>query len=177
MLQDHTSQSDWTPDTAASLYVEVANPAIEYPDFKKPTGAHDAYAKGDKVTYKGEKYISKIDGNVYAPDEYPAAWEKVVETKTRSTRIAETMKIKIKGVNNMRKVEKETLARTIVLVVALLNNILAMAGYNPLPFSDDEVYMGVTAVFTVAASLLAWWKNNSFTQKAIEADKILHDNK
>lgn len=75
----------------------------------------------------------------------------------------------------MRKVEKETLTRTIVLVIALLNNILTMAGYNPLPFSDDEVYMGVTAVITVAASLWAWWKNNSFTQKAIEADKILHN--
>lgn len=175
VLQDHTSQSNWTPDTAVSLYVEVANPAIEYPDFKKPTGAHDAYSKGDKVTYKDEKYISKIDGNVYAPDEYPSAWEKVVETKARSTRIVETMRNKVKGVNNMKKVEKETLARTIVLIVALLNNILTMAGYNPLPFSDDEVYMGVTAVITVAASLWAWWKNNSFTQKAIEADKILHN--
>ena len=75
----------------------------------------------------------------------------------------------------MKKVEKETLARTIVLAIALFNNILTMAGYNPLPFSDDEVYMGVTAVITVAASLWAWWKNNSFTQKAIEADKILHN--
>ena len=75
----------------------------------------------------------------------------------------------------MKKVEKETLARTIVLAIALFNNILTMAGYNTLPFSDDEVYMGVTAVITVAASLWAWWKNNSFTQKAIEADKILHN--
>lgn len=75
----------------------------------------------------------------------------------------------------MKKVEKETLARTIVLAIALFNNILTMAGYNPLPFSDDEVYIAVTGGLTVAASLWAWWKNNSFTQKAIEADKILHN--
>lgn len=75
----------------------------------------------------------------------------------------------------MRKVEKETLARTTVLAIALFNNILTMAGYNPLPFSDDEVYIAVTGVLTVGASLWAWWKNNSFTQKAIEADKILHN--
>lgn len=75
----------------------------------------------------------------------------------------------------MKKVEKETLARTIVLAIALFNNILTMAGYNPLPFSNDEVYIAVTGGLTVAASLWAWWKNNSFTQKAIEADKILHN--
>lgn len=73
-----------------------------------------------------------------------------------------------------RKVEKETIIRTVVLAVALVNNILTMVGFNPLPFSDEEVYMGVTAVFTVGATLWAWWKNNSFTQKAIEADKVLH---
>lgn len=75
----------------------------------------------------------------------------------------------------MKKVEKETLARTIVLAIALFNNILTMLGYNPLPFSDDEVYIAVTGVLTVVASLWAWWKNNSFTQKAIEADEILHN--
>lgn len=77
----------------------------------------------------------------------------------------------------MRKVEKETIIRTIVLIVALINNILTMTGFNPLPFSDDEVYMAVTAVFTVGATLWAWWENNSFTQKAIEADKILKEKK
>lgn len=180
VLQDHTSQPDWIPGAAPSLYVEVANPAIEYPEYKKPTGAHDAYNKGDKMTYKGNRYISKIDGNTYTPEEYPAGWELVESAKvSRKTKLINTISKgvgfnRIKGDYSMRKIEKETLARTVVLIVALLNNILAMAGYNPLPFSDDEVYMGVTAVFTVAASLWAWWKNNSFTEKAIEADKILH---
>lgn len=77
VLQDHTSQSDWTPDTATSLYVEIADPSNEYPEFKQPTGAHDAYAKGDKVTFEGSHYISLMDANVYSPTDYPAGWQLV----------------------------------------------------------------------------------------------------
>ena len=77
VLQDHTSQSDWTPDTASSLYVEIADPSNEYPEFKQPTGAHDAYAKGDKITFEGKHYISLIDANVYSPTAYPAGWSLV----------------------------------------------------------------------------------------------------
>ena len=77
VLQDHTSQSDWTPDTASSLYVEIADPSNEYPEFKQPTGAHDAYAKGDKVTFEGKHYISLIDANTYSPTDYPAGWQLV----------------------------------------------------------------------------------------------------
>lgn len=64
--------------------------------------------------------------------------------------------------------------RTAVLVFALINQILTISGYNPLPFSDDEFGQAVSMVLTVAASLWAWWKNNSFTQAAIEADEQLH---
>ncbi|MBS6955962.1 MAG: phage holin [Enterocloster asparagiformis] len=73
----------------------------------------------------------------------------------------------------MRKIEKGTIARTVVLVVALINQVLMMAGYNPLPFADEAVYEAVTVVLTVGASLVAWWKNNSFTQAAIAADETL----
>ena len=78
VLQDHTSQSDWTPDTASSLFVEISDPNIEYPEFVQPTGAHDAYAKGDKVTFEGKHYISLIEANVYSPTAYPAGWQEVV---------------------------------------------------------------------------------------------------
>ena len=78
VLQDHTSQSDWTPDTATSLYVEISDPNIEYPEFVQPTGSHDAYAKGTKVTFEGKHYISLIDANVYSPTAYPAGWQEVV---------------------------------------------------------------------------------------------------
>lgn len=68
---------------------------------------------------------------------------------------------------------RETIIRTIVLFVALLNQVLTMFGLNPLPFSNEDIYSGLTAIFTVAATIWAWWKNNSFTQNAIEADEFL----
>lgn len=77
VLLDHTSQEDWIPGSTPSLYVEISDPSIEYPEWKQPTGAHDAYNTGDKITYKGKKYISKIDANVYSPEEYPNGWESV----------------------------------------------------------------------------------------------------
>lgn len=79
VLQAHTSQADWLPTTATSLYVEIPDPANEYPDFVQPTGAHDAYNTGDKITFEGEKYISLIDNNVYSPIAYPDGWKKVTE--------------------------------------------------------------------------------------------------
>ena len=77
VLLDHTSQEDWIPGSTPSLYVEISDPSIEYPEWKQPTGAHDAYNTGDKITYKGKKYISKINANVWSPDAYPAGWELV----------------------------------------------------------------------------------------------------
>lgn len=58
---------------------EPEEPTEEYPEYKQPTGAHDAYKIGDKITYKGKKYICKIDSCVWSPEEYPSAWEMVVE--------------------------------------------------------------------------------------------------
>ena len=66
----------------------------------------------------------------------------------------------------------ETIIRTIVLLVALINQILTAVGKNPLPFSDDVIYEAVTLAVTICASLWAWWKNNSFTIAAIEGDKV-----
>lgn len=77
VLQNHTSQADWTPDTASSLYLEIADPAEEWSEFKQPTGAHDAYAKGSKVTFEDKKYVSLIDANVYSPSAYPNGWQLV----------------------------------------------------------------------------------------------------
>lgn len=80
VLQNHTSQADWTPDTAVSLYVEIPDPSIEYPEWKQPTGAHDAYYNGDKVTFEGSKYICIAPDGVactWSPTQYPTYWEKV----------------------------------------------------------------------------------------------------
>lgn len=51
----------------------------EYPEYKQPQGAHDAYNTGDKITYNGKKYVCKMDGCVWSPDIYPSAWEVIEE--------------------------------------------------------------------------------------------------
>jgi SPP1 family holin len=69
------------------------------------------------------------------------------------------------------KISTNTIIRTIVLVIALANQILTATGKNPLPFAEEEIYETVSTVATLIASVWAWWKNNSFTQKAIKADE------
>lgn len=72
-----------------------------------------------------------------------------------------------------QKPTAETIIRTIILVVTLLNQVLTMLGKNPLPFAEDELYALLTTIATVAATVWAWWKNNSFTSAAITADEYL----
>lgn len=74
-VQVHTSQADWTPDVTPALWTHTSTE--EWPEWVQPTGAQDAYNTGDKVTYQGHHYISTIDGNVWAPDVYPAGWQLV----------------------------------------------------------------------------------------------------
>lgn len=76
--QDHTSQEEWKPDAASSLYVEINDPNVEYPEWKQPSHAENAYNIGDKVTYNGKKYKSLINANTWSPDDYPAGWEEIV---------------------------------------------------------------------------------------------------
>jgi hypothetical protein len=75
VVQDHTSQADWIPSGTASLYEPIGLNSAGYPVWSKPSGAHDAYNKGDIVDYNGTLYESLIDGNVYSPDEYPSGWK------------------------------------------------------------------------------------------------------
>ena len=75
VVQAHTSQADWTPDAAASLFVAVGLDAAGYPVWSQPTGAHDAYNKGDIVDYNGTLYQSLIDGNVWTPEANPTGWQ------------------------------------------------------------------------------------------------------
>ena len=74
VAQEHTAQADWTPDATPALYVAIGLDDSGYPVWSQPTGAHDAYNKGDIVDYNGTLYRSLIDGNVYSPDSYPAGW-------------------------------------------------------------------------------------------------------
>ena len=55
----------------------------EYPEYVQPTGAHDCYNTGSKITFKGEKYTCLVDGCVWSPEEYPQGWKKeeIVESE------------------------------------------------------------------------------------------------
>lgn len=66
-----------------------------------------------------------------------------------------------------------TIARTLVLVLAIINQILSACGKSPLPIESETLEQLVTAGFTIVAALIAWWKNNSFTPNALKADALL----
>ena len=70
-------------------------------------------------------------------------------------------------------VKRDTLARTIILAIALANQILTSTGHSILPITDDQIADIITLAFTIASSVWAWWKNNSFTKAAIEADDVM----
>lgn len=73
--------------------------------------------------------------------------------------------------NPDRIISSDTIARTIVLTLALINQILAVAGHSIIAFTDNDIYQLVSLCWTIGASLTAWWKNNSFTWSACQADE------
>lgn len=76
-LQAHTSQTDWAPTEAVSLWVEVTPPGTIL-EWKQPTGSTDAYNKGDQVTHNGSTWESLIDANVWEPtDANTTLWAKI----------------------------------------------------------------------------------------------------
>ena len=72
-VQGHTSQADWTPPATPALWTAVS--LDEYPAWVQPTGAHDAYRKGDKVTHSGKRWTSDVDNNTWEPGVY--GWTEV----------------------------------------------------------------------------------------------------
>lgn len=75
----------------------------------------------------------------------------------------------------MKNVKTETIVRTVLLAMALINQLLTATGHAVLPIEDTQVEALISTGITVATSLWAWWKNNSFTQAAITADEVLAD--
>lgn len=72
-----------------------------------------------------------------------------------------------------KKISAGTLTRTAVLGLALTNQLLSAAGKPLLPIDNAQLEQMISAGFTVGAALAAWWKNNSFTPEAIEADDFM----
>ena len=73
------------------------------------------------------------------------------------------------------KIKTETIIRTIVLALALINQVLAIYGKEAFPVTEDQVYQTVTLIVTIISAVWAWWKNNSFTRPAIRADIYLEE--
>lgn len=71
------------------------------------------------------------------------------------------------------KISKGTLIRTITLVLALINQVLTVTGHTPLPINDEVIAELFSTGVVIITSLIAWWKNSSFTQEAIKADTIM----
>ena len=76
-LQGHTSQEGWQPDTAPSLWAQIADPAEEWPAWSQPIGAQDAYPLGARVSHEGKRWLSTADNNVWEPGVY--GWEEAQE--------------------------------------------------------------------------------------------------
>lgn len=72
-------------------------------------------------------------------------------------------------------VKADTIARTICLALALINQLLSVSGHAVLPIEDAQVEVLVSTIITIVASLVAWWKNNSFTKAAIIGDNVMRD--
>ena len=73
------------------------------------------------------------------------------------------------------RISADTIARTIVLFIAILNQILEILGKNRLEIAESDIYQIVTLVFTIGSAVWAWWKNNSFTQNALKADEFMKE--
>ena len=76
-VQAHTSQDDWTPDVAVSLWSLAGDPGEEWPEWSQPVGAHDAYALGDKCSHNDKHWVSDCNSNVWEPG--VAMWTEATE--------------------------------------------------------------------------------------------------
>lgn len=91
------------------------------------------------------------------------------ENKTTTVKTNDKAIIEAEGAG----VTAGTIARTVCLVLALINQVLAIFGHESIPIADDMVYQAVSIGFTVVTALVTWWKNNSFTSAAQVGDSTM----
>lgn len=68
-----------------------------------------------------------------------------------------------------------TIARTICLALALVNQLLVVSGHSIIPVADDQIELLISTLTTIITAVIAWWENNSFTKEAIKADEYLEE--
>jgi SPP1 family holin len=94
-----------------------------------------------------------------------------------TVRILQSIRFRIVKIEERKfymTVERGTIIRTVLLIMAIANQILVACGKSPLPFDSERVEWFVTSAFTFITMVMAWWKNNSFTAEAIRADKYMN---
>jgi len=79
--------------------------------------------------------------------------------------------------NNKLQITSGTIARTAILILALVNQVLTATGHSVINISDENINTLISTGFTIVSALIAWWKNNSFTQAAIMADEVMKEDK
>lgn len=73
------------------------------------------------------------------------------------------------------KVSAGTIARTIVLALALINQVLTATGHNVINIAEEDINTLISTIFTVVTAIVAWWKNNSYSKQALEADEYMRE--
>ena len=86
------------------------------------------------------------------------------------------LKLKFDG-NPKPQIASGTIARTVILILALVNQVLTATGHSVINISDENVNTLISTGFTIVSAIIAWWKNNSFTQSAIKADALMREDK
>ena len=71
------------------------------------------------------------------------------------------------------KISKGTIVRTIMLVIVIINIVLKQMGHDVINVSESEIFSLIETLIEVAVIVVSFWKNNSFTDKAIKADEFL----
>ena len=79
--------------------------------------------------------------------------------------------------NNKLQITSGTIARTAILILALVNQVLTATGHSIINISDENINTLISTGFTIISAIIAWWKNNSFTQAAIMADEVMKEDK
>ena len=79
--------------------------------------------------------------------------------------------------NNKLQITSGTIARTAILILALVNQVLTATGHSVINISDENINTLISTGFTIVSAIIAWWKNNSFTQSAIMADEVMKEDK
>lgn len=79
--------------------------------------------------------------------------------------------------NSKMTISAGTIARTVCLCLALINQILTATGHSIIDVSNDDINTLISTGFTIVSAVIAWWKNNSFTQSALKADEVMKEEK